>query len=171
MKHLNIKDDLFWVGALDPNLRVFDIIMYTPYGTTYNSYVVKGSEKTAIFETVKAEFFDQYIARLKDLGVEPSEIDYIVVSHTEPDHAGSIGKILELAPNAKIVASPIAINYIKEIVNGDFESIPVKDGDSISLGNKTLKFMSVPFLHWPDTIYTYVEEDKTLITLSLIHIS
>ena len=111
MKHLNIKDDLFWVGALDPNLRVFDIIMYTPYGTTYNSYVVKGSEKTAIFETVKAEFFDQYIARLKDLGVEPSEIDYIVVSHTE-----------------------------------------------------TLKFMSVPFLHWPDTIYTYVEEDKTLIT-------
>lgn len=164
MKHLNIKDDLFWVGALDPNLRVFDIIMYTPYGTTYNSYVVKGSEKTAVFETVKAEFFDQYIARLKDLGVEPSEIDYIVVSHTEPDHAGSIGKILELAPNAKIVASPIAINYIKEIVNGDFESIPVKDGDSISLGNKTLKFMSVPFLHWPDTIYTYVEEDKTLIT-------
>ncbi|EGT3617071.1 FprA family A-type flavoprotein [Clostridium perfringens] len=164
MKHLNIKDDLFWVGALDPNLRVFDIIMYTPYGTTYNSYVVKGSEKTAIFETVKAEFFDQYIARLKDLGVEPSEIDYIVVSHTEPDHAGSIDKILELAPNAKIVASPIAINYIKEIVNKDFESIPVKDGDSISLGNKTLKFMSVPFLHWPDTIYTYVEEDKTLIT-------
>ena len=164
MKHLNIKDDLFWVGALDPNLRVFDIIMYTPYGTTYNSYVVKGSEKTAVFETVKAEFFDQYIERLKDLGVEPSEIDYIVVSHTEPDHAGSIGKILELAPNAKVVASPIAINYIKEIVNGSFESIPVKDGDSISLGNKTLKFMSVPFLHWPDTIYTYVEEDKTLIT-------
>ncbi|MDZ4991944.1 MBL fold metallo-hydrolase [Clostridium perfringens] len=164
MKHLNIKDDLFWVGALDPNLRVFDIIMYTPYGTTYNSYVVKGSEKTAVFETVKAEFFDQYIARLKDLGVEPSEIDYIVVSHTEPDHAGSIDKLLELAPNAKIVASPIAINYVKEIVNSDFESIPVKDGDSISLGNKTLKFMSVPFLHWPDTIYTYVEEDKTLIT-------
>lgn len=164
MKHLNIKDDLFWVGALDPNLRVFDIIMYTPYGTTYNSYVVKGSEKIAVFETVKAEFFDQYISRLKDLGVEPSEIDYIVVSHTEPDHAGSIDKMLKLAPKAKIVASPIAISYIKEIVNGDFESIPVKDGDSISLGNKTLKFMSVPFLHWPDTIYTYVEEDKTLIT-------
>ncbi|MDZ5254621.1 FprA family A-type flavoprotein [Clostridium sp. LIBA-8841] len=164
MKHLNIKDDLFWVGALDPNLRVFDIIMYTPYGTTYNSYVVKGSEKTAVFETVKAEFFDQYISRLKDLGVEPSEIDYIVVSHTEPDHAGSIDKLLELAPNAKVVASPVAINYLKEIANRDFESMPVKDGDSISLGNKTLKFMSVPFLHWPDTIYTYVEEDKTLIT-------
>lgn len=164
MKHLNIKDDLFWVGALDPNLRVFDIIMYTPHGTTYNSYVVKGSEKTAVFETVKDGFFDQYIERLKDLGVEPSEIDYIVVSHTEPDHAGSIDKLLKLAPKAKIVASPIAINYIKEIVNGSFESIPVKDGDSISLGNKTLKFMSVPFLHWPDTIYTYIEEDKTLIT-------
>ncbi|MGG5460336.1 FprA family A-type flavoprotein [Clostridium sp. B9] len=164
MKHLNIKEDLFWVGALDPNLRVFDIIMYTPYGTTYNSYVVKGSEKTAVFETVKAEFFDQYTSRLKDLGVEPSEIDYIVVSHTEPDHAGSIGKLLDLAPNAKIVASPTAIGYIKEIINRDFESIPVKEGDTLSLGNKTLKFMSVPQLHWPDTIYTYVEEDKALIT-------
>lgn len=164
MKHLTIKEDLFWVGALDPNLRVFDIIMYTPYGTTYNSYVVKGNEKTAVFETVKEQFFDEYISRLEDLGVNPSELDYIVVSHTEPDHAGSIGKLLDLAPNAKIVASPTAISYVKEIINRDFESIPVKEGDSLSLGNKTLKFLSVPQLHWPDTIYTYVEEDKTLIT-------
>lgn len=164
MKHLTIKEDLFWVGALDPNLRVFDIIMYTPYGTTYNSYVVKGSEKTAVFETVKEQFFDQYVARLKDLGVNPSELDYIVVSHTEPDHAGSIGKLLDLAPNIKLVGSQTALNYVKEIINRDFESIPVKEGDTLPLGNKTLRFFSVPQLHWPDTIYTYVEEDKTLIT-------
>lgn len=164
MKHLTIKEDLFWIGALDPNLRVFDIIMYTPYGTTYNAYVVKGSEKTAVFETVKEQFFDQYVDRLKDLGINPSELDYIVVSHTEPDHSGSIGKLLDLAPNIKLVGSQTALNYVKEIINRDFESIPVEEGDTLSLGNKTLRFFSVPQLHWPDTIYTYVEEDKALIT-------
>lgn len=164
MKHLTIKEDLFWIGALDPNLRVFDIIMYTPYGTTYNAYVVKGSEKTAVFETVKEQFFDQYVDRLKDLGINPSELDYIVVSHTEPDHSGSIGKLLDLAPNIKLVGSKTALNYVKELINRDFESIPVEEGDTLSLGNKTLRFFSVPQLHWPDTIYTYVEEDKALIT-------
>lgn len=164
MHHLQIKDDIYWVGALDPNLRVFDIIMYTPYGTTYNSYVVKGNKKTAIFESVKAQFFDQYIERLTTLGIDVTNIDYIVVSHTEPDHSGSIDRLLELSPNAKIVASPVALRYLKEIVNKDFQSIPVKEGDTLSLGDKTLKFLSVPFLHWPDTIYTYIEEEKTLIT-------
>ena len=79
MKSLELKKDIHWVGALDPNLRIFDIIMYTPYGTSYNSYVVKGSDKVAVFETVKAEFFDQYIERLKDLDVDITKIDYIVV--------------------------------------------------------------------------------------------
>ncbi len=164
MKYLNVKEDMYWVGALDYKLRVFDIIMRTPYGTTYNSYVIKGSEKTAIFETVKEEFFDEYIERLESLNVDIKNIDYIIVSHTEPDHAGSIGKILDLAPKAKVIASPMAIRFIKGIINRDFESIPACDGKSISLGNKTLKFLSVPQLHWPDTIYTYVEEDKALIT-------
>ena len=164
MRSLEIKKDIHWVGALDPNLRVFDIIMYTPYGTTYNSYVVKGTEKTAIFETVKVEFFDEYISRLNDLGVNPTEIDYIVVNHTEPDHAGSVAKLLELSPNAKIVGSPAAINFLKKIANCEFEHISVGDGDSISLGNKTLQFISAPFLHWPDSMYTYVVEDEVLIT-------
>ncbi|MBU3133837.1 FAD-dependent oxidoreductase [Clostridium gasigenes] len=164
MRSLEIKKDIHWVGALDPNLRIFDIIMYTPYGTTYNSYVVKGSEKTAIFETVKVQFFDEYIGRLKDLGVNPNEIDYIVVDHTEPDHAGSVAKLLELSPNAKIVGSPVAINFLKKIANCEFEHISVGDGDSLSLGNKTLQFISAPFLHWPDSMYTYVVEDEVLIT-------
>lgn len=164
MKYLNVKNDIYWVGALDYNLRVFDIIMETPYGTSYNSYVVKGSEKTAIFETVKEEFFDEYVERLKSLNIDIKNVDYIVVSHTEPDHAGSIGRILDLAPKAKIIASSMALRFIKGIINRDFKSIQVCDGDSISLGNKNLKFFSVPQLHWPDTIYTYVEEDKTLIT-------
>lgn len=164
MKSLEIKKDIHWVGALDPNLRIFDIIMYTPYGTTYNSYVVKGSEKTAVFETVKVEFFDEYLERLNSLGVDPKNIDYIVVDHTEPDHAGSVSKLLELSPSAKVVGSAVAIKFLKEIVNQDFDYISVTEKDTISLGNKTLKFISAPFLHWPDSMYTYIPEDKTLIT-------
>ena len=164
MEYRKIKNNLYWVGALDYDLRVFDIIMNTPYGTTYNSYVLKGSEKTAIFETVKAEFFDEYKQRLESLGIDLHNISYIVVSHTEPDHAGSVDKILELSPNAKIVASKLAIKYLKGIVNRDFDYIEVKDGQSLSLGDKTLSFISVPMLHWPDTIYTFIEEDKVLVT-------
>ncbi|MBE6055059.1 MAG: MBL fold metallo-hydrolase [Clostridium sartagoforme] len=164
MKSLKLKEDIHWVGALDPNLRVFDIIMYTPYGTSYNSYVVKGSEKTAVFETVKVEFFDQYIERLKDLDIDVSKIDYIVVDHTEPDHAGSVAKLLEISPNAKVVGSAPAIKFLRKIANRNFESITVGDGDTLGLGNKTLQFISAPFLHWPDSIYTYIPEDEVLIT-------
>lgn len=164
MKSLEVKKDIYWVGALDPDLRIFDIIMYTPYGTTYNSYIVKGSEKVALFETVKAEFFDEYLDRLQSLDVDITKIDYIVVDHTEPDHAGSVARILDLSPNAKVVGSPAAIKFMKKIANKPFESIVVGDGDSLNLGNKTLKFISAPFLHWPDSIYTYIPEDEMLIT-------
>ena len=87
LKSLEIKNDLYWVGSLDPDLRVFDIVMYTPYGTTYNSYVLKAKEKTVLFETVKAKHFDNYLERLKKLNINLNKIDYIIVSHTEPDHA------------------------------------------------------------------------------------
>lgn len=164
LKSLEVKKDIHWVGALDHDLRVFDIIMYTPFGTTYNSYLVKGSEKTAVFETVKVQFFDEYIERLKSLGTDVNKIDYIVVDHTEPDHAGSVAKLLELSPKAKVVGSAAAIKFLEQIANRDFESITVGDGDSLSLGNKTLKFISAPFLHWPDSIYTYIPEDNVLVT-------
>lgn len=164
MKSCEIQKDLIWVGALDPDLRVFDIIMHTPYGTTYNSYVIVGSEKTVLFETVKVEFFDQYIERLKEANIDIEKIDYLVISHTEPDHAGSVEKIVNLSPNVTILASPVAIKYLEKIANRPFKYIEVNDSTSISLGDKTLKFMSVPFLHWPDTIYTYIPEIKTLIT-------
>lgn len=164
MEYKEIKNDIYWIGALDPDLRVFDIVMNTPYGTSYNSYLIKGSEKTAIIETVKENFFDEYIERLKSLNVDLSKIDYIIANHTEPDHAGSYGKLIDIAKNAKIVGSASAINFLKNITNKNFESIIVKDNDTISLGNKTLKFISAPFLHWPDTMYTYDEEDAVLFT-------
>ena len=164
MKCLEIKKNIYWVGALDPDLRVFDIIMYTPYGTSYNSYIVKGSEKVALFETVKVQFFEQYLKRLKDLKIDITNIDYIVVNHTEPDHAGSVAKILDISPKSKIIGSAAAIKFLKKIANRDFEYITIKENETISLGDKTLKFLSVPFLHWPDSIYSYVVEDEVLIT-------
>ncbi len=164
MKAVEIKKDIYWVGAQDPTLRIFDIVMYTPFGTTYNSYVVKGSEKTVVFDTVKEYTFNQYMERLEDLDIDISKIDYIIISHTEPDHAGSVAKMLDIAPNAKIVGSAMAIRYLKGIVNREFPYIEVKDGDFLSLGNKTLRFINAQFLHWPDTIYTYIPEDKLLVT-------
>ena len=164
MRSLEVKKDIYWVGALDPDLRIFDIIMYTPYGTTYNSYVVRGSEKVALFETVKAEFFDQYLERLKSLDVDIHKIDYIIVDHTEPDHAGSVAKILEFSPQAKVVGSAPAIKFMEKIANKPFESIVVEDGTTLSLGNKTLQFIAAPFLHWPDSIYTFVPEDNIIFT-------
>lgn len=163
MNSLKLKENIYWVGVKDPKLRVFDIIMHTEFGTTYNSYVVKGSEKTAIFETVKIKFYDDYIKKLKEtIGIE--NIDYIIVDHTEPDHVGSLEKLLQLYPNAKVVGSETAIRFLKQIVNKDFEYLTVGDGDSLSLGDKTLEFINAPFLHWPDSIYTYLKEDNILFT-------
>lgn len=163
MKSLELKKDIYWVGSLDPNLRIFDIIMETEFGTTYNSYIVKGSEKIALFETVKAKCFNEYIEKVKE-HIDPKKIDYIIVDHTEPDHAGSVEMFLEYAPNAKVVGSQAAIDFLKEIANKDFDAIVVNHGDTLNLGNKTLKFISAPFLHWPDSIYTYIPEDKVLVT-------
>ncbi|MCT4606274.1 MAG: FAD-dependent oxidoreductase [Marinisporobacter sp.] len=163
MQSLKLNQDIHWVGSLDPNLRVFDIIMHTEFGTSYNAYIVKGSEKTALIETVKIKFLDEFLEKIKE--VTPIEaIDYIIVDHTEPDHVGSVEKLLTLAPHAKVVGSATAITFLKEIANKNFESIIVNPKETLSLGNKTLKFINAPFLHWPDSIYTYVEEDHTLFT-------
>ncbi|MBQ9347149.1 MAG: FAD-dependent oxidoreductase [Oscillibacter sp.] len=163
MKTMQLADGLWWNGVLDPDLRVFDIVMRTEFGTTYNSYILKGSEKTALFETNKLKFWDAYrdsLSEVTDIGA----IDYIVMNHTEPDHAGTVEKVLELNPRAVVVGTSTAISFLKEIVNHDFNSRTVKDGDTLSLGNKTLRFMILPQLHWPDTMYTYVEEDGVLFT-------
>lgn len=163
MKTLRLKNDLYWAGILDSDLRVFDIIMYTEFGTTYNSYILKAGDQTILFETAKEKFYGAYReALLEQLDIET--IDYIVVDHTEPDHAGSIARVIEENPTAKIIATPTAISFLKEIVNHDFYSIAVRNGEEMKIGNKTLRFYQLPNLHWPDTMYTYIVEDKTLVT-------
>lgn len=161
-KVLPITPDVHWVGVLDKELVTFDIVMHTPYGTTYNSYFINADRK-ALVETVKDKYFDVFLAKLRAF-CEPSELEYIIVNHTEPDHSGGLRRLLELAPDAKVVGSGNAIRYLENMIGHSFPHIQVKDGDVIDLGNKKIRVISAPNLHWPDSIYTYLEEDKLLFT-------
>ncbi len=155
-----IKDGVYWIGALDPGLVVFDIVIPTKHGTTYNAYLVRG-EKIAVIETVKSYCVDGFISKIRSL-VRPEDIDYIIINHTEPDHSGGLIRLMELAPNAIPVFSRGARTFVKNILHKEFDYKEVKAGDSIDLGGKVLKFISAPFLHWPDTMFTYLETDKIL---------
>ena len=159
---LKISDHVAWTGVLDRDIITFDIVMETEYGTTYNSYFIN-AEKKMLVDTVKESFFDTYLSRLKSL-TDPSEIEYILCTHTEPDHSGSLKHILELAPEATVIGSGQAINYLAEMVGTPFKWKKVKDGDTIDLGNMTMKIIGAPNLHWPDTIYGYLEEEQLLFT-------
>ena len=136
--------------------------MHTDHGTTYNSYFINADKKT-IVEVAKEKFSETYFRKLKAV-TNPEEIQYIVLDHTEPDHSGGLRKLLELAPSAIVVGSGNAIRYLEDIVNIPFKSLIVKDGDTLDLGNKTLRFLSAPNLHWPDSILTLLVEDKVLFT-------
>ncbi|MDR3364004.1 MAG: FprA family A-type flavoprotein [Clostridiales Family XIII bacterium] len=158
-----LANDFWWVGTLDPGLRVFDIVMRTEYGTTYNSYLLKGSERTVLFEAAKAPFLDDYLAKLAE--VAPIEdIDILVLDHTEPDHTGTVGKLLQLNPRLEIYATAGGLNLIREITNTDVKGTAVKDGDELDIGGRTLRFITAPNLHWPDTMFTYIPEEKILVT-------
>jgi flavorubredoxin len=164
LEGLKVRDDIYWVGSLDFDIKVFDIIMHTENGTTYNAYVVKGTKKNVLFEVSKEAFFDEFYSRLSSV-IDPAQIDYIVLDHTEPDHTGSLSKLLPHCPKAIVVATNTAMNFVKEILNNDsFHRQVVKDGDTIDIGGKTLRFIQAPFLHWPDTMFTYIPECKTLFT-------
>ena len=161
MEPVEIKKDVYWIGSLDPSLVMFDIVIPTKHGTTYNSYLVRGEEKIAVIDTVKAYCVDDFLSKIKSL-VKFEDINYIVINHTEPDHSGGLIRLMELAPNAIPVFSRGARTFVKNILHTDFKYKEVKDGDSIDLGGKVLKFISAPFLHWPDSMFTYLEEDKIL---------
>jgi flavorubredoxin len=159
---LQVSEDVNWIGVLDHDIITFDIVMETKYGTTYNSYFID-AEKKAVIETVKEKYWPVFKEKLLSLG-DPSEIEYIVCNHTEPDHSGSLKYLLELAPNATVVGSGQALTYLGEMMDRPFKSMKVRDGDVIDLGNKKLRVIGAPNLHWPDTIYTYLEEEGLLFT-------
>ncbi|MGE4568144.1 MAG: FprA family A-type flavoprotein [Bacteroidales bacterium] len=157
-----LTPDVSWIGIQDYDLRHFDIVMETRFGTTYNSYFIN-AEKPAVIETAKAGFWSDYLAKLESV-CNPADIAYIVMDHTEPDHSGCLKNLLALAPNAVVVGSGQALSYLQEIMGIPFNSLKVKDGDTLSLGNKTLRFIAAPNLHWPDSIYTFLEEEGILFT-------
>ena len=168
---------MFWVGAFDPGLRVFDIVMETPHGTSYNAYLLKGTKANVLFETVKSTttgarnpwddtFWDQMLRRLKML-LKNEKLDYIVCNHTEPDHSGSATRILkDMFPDATFVGTPAAIANVEAIGNWtSFKRMPIdKEGMSLDIGGYTLQFIVAPFLHWPDSMFTYIPEMETLVT-------
>jgi flavorubredoxin len=159
---LAVTDDVKWIGVLDYDIVTFDVVMETKYGSTYNSYFIDADKKT-IVEATKERFWDVYLEKIKAV-VDPAEIEYIIVNHTEPDHSGNLPHLLEIAPKAKVVGSRNAIRYLNDIIGPGFPHIIVKDGDTLDLGNKTIRFIGAPNLHWPDTMYSYLEEDKVLFT-------
>jgi len=161
-KVVPINDSVTWIGILDPGLVTFDVVMETKYGTTYNSYFIDG-EKKAIIETSKEPFRDTYLDKIRQV-TNFEDIDYIVLNHTEPDHSGNLTHLLDYAKNATVVATRSAINFLKNMVDKEFKYMIVSEGDQLDLGNKTLRFISAPFLHWPDTMFTYLVEDKILFT-------
>jgi len=156
-----ISEGIYWVGVDDHREILFEGLWPIPNGVSYNSYIVKGNGEVALIDTVDKYYAEDFIANIKEI-VEPSNIDYIVLNHLEPDHSGSLDQVLQLAPNAKVVGSQTAINIAKVYYAQKFESIQVNDGDLLQLGGRTLKFFSTPWLHWPETIFTYIVEDQIL---------
>lgn len=166
MAFQKIKEDIYSVGVLNPNLRVFDIIMQTEYGTSYNSFLIR-DEKSALVETAHLGFFDEYLEHIREI-CDIKDIDYIILNHTEPDHSGSVGKLLELNPDITVVGTAATVKYLENIANCDFKRMVVKEGDTLNLGKRTLKFIPAPFLHWPDSMFTYSEYDKTVFTCDFL---
>ena len=157
-----VKKDIYFTGVVDKDLKVFDIIMETEFGTTYNAYFID-DEKKVLFDTVKPNFKKEFIEKLSKL-TDIKELDYVVIHHTEPDHAGSLKYILDINPDVEVICTNAARMYLAEQVNRPFKCHVIKDGETLNIGKRTLKFISAPFLHWADTMFTYIEEDKTLLT-------
>ncbi len=159
---MKLNEEINQVGTLNATMRTFDVIMHTEYGTTYNSYLVR-DEKVALIDANYGKLTDSYLEHVK-AAIDPAKIDYIIAQHSEPDHSGALSRLLDICPNAQVISTKPAAKWLREIMNKDFNSRTIEDGEEISLGTKTLQFMTVPFWHWPDTMFTYMPEEKTLFT-------
>ena len=166
MKPREIKPGVYWVGAVDWDRRFFDALIPLPDGTSYNSYLIKGSEKTVLIDSVDPALAGMLTAYLQQLEVD--KIDYIVANHAEQDHSGTIPQLLERYPEAKVVATPkckeLLIGLL--LINED-RIITVNDKETISLGNRTLEFIHAPWVHWPETMLTWLREDRILFPCDL----
>ena len=159
MKARKIKDHIYWMGSVDWDSRLFDALIPLPDGTSYNAYLIEGSEKTVLLDTVDPPMAEEFMAQLEGI----PRIDYIVSHHAEQDHSGTLLQVLEKYPGARLIATPKARGMLIDLLNipEDF-FVSVKDGETLSLGDRTLEFIFTPWVHWPETLCTYLREDKVL---------
>ena len=156
---IKISDHVYWVGAIDWSIRDFHGYT-TPHGSTYNAYLIM-ADKITLIDAVKAPFMDELLARISSV-VDPSRIDYIVSNHSEQDHSGSLLKVIDRVRPEKVFASQMGVKTLKDIFHDDYNILPVKDGETLSLGNMDLKFMEARMIHWPDSMFSYLEKDGLL---------
>ncbi len=158
---IQVADKLHWVGVRHPDLKVFDDLFPTHNGTTYNSYLVQGTKKNILIDAVKEPFSEEFFRKVAE-HVPLDKIDGVVVNHTEPDHSGAIAGLLDKNPDLLVYCSKAGENFLKQLLNRDFNSCVITDGEEVDLGGRTLRFILAPYLHWPDTIFTYLVEDEIL---------
>lgn len=167
MKFKQIKENIYFCGLNDVDRVIFDELIPLENGTTYNSYLIKGSEKTAIIDTMYPPFSGDYLKNLDENGVE--NVDYIIANHGEQDHSGSIPLLLEKYKGAKVVTNAVCKGNIQEmLLIPEDKIITIKDKETLSLGDKTLEFIIAPGVHWPDTMFTRVVEDNILFTCDFL---
>ncbi len=157
---VKLKPDIYWVGGIDWNIRNFHGYL-TQRGTTYNAYLIIDNKITLV-ESVKHYLFDEMLSRIKEL-IDPSKIDYIISNHVEMDHSGSIPKLLEICKNAKVITSTRGEKGLKRHFKRNLNLRIVKSGDTLNIGKRTLHFVEIPMVHWPDSMVTYIPSDKLLI--------
>jgi len=158
-KAVKLTDHVWWVGAIDWNIRDFHGYT-TKRGSTYNAYLIL-ADKIALVDTVKASFMDEMMARIASV-VDPKKIDYVISNHSEMDHSGCLQQVIEAVKPEKVFASAVGVKTLGELFHGDLRIAGVKDGESLSLGNLTLQFLETRMLHWPDSMFAYLAEEKIL---------
>lgn len=156
-----VRERVWGVGVIDWDRTIFDELIPLPDGTTYNAYLVQGSEKTALLDTVDPSKIDDFLVNLQNSGVK--HLDYLVAHHAEQDHSGVIPIILERFPETVVVTNSKARGFLKDLLGlADDRFLEVADGESLSLGDKTLQFISTPWVHWPETMCSYLPEERIL---------
>jgi len=161
-----IRENVFAVGANDWHRKFFDAFIPLPHGTSYNAYLVRGSEKTALIDTVEPEKWDELKSNLEELHLE--RLDYIISNHAEQDHSGSIPEVLKMFPEAKVVTNAKCKGILMDLLDMSEEAfLEIKDKETLSLGDKNLQFLLAPWVHWPETMFTFLQEDRILFSCDL----
>lgn len=160
--HIEIADNIHWVGAIDWNLKIYHNTYSTHHGTTYNSYLIV-DDKITLVDTVYRPFYEEMLGHIKEI-TQPERISYIVVNHSEPDHSSALPALMRLVPRAKIFCTAKCKGYLEKLYFPNWNFGVVKSNDKLNLGKKTLRFIEAFMMHWPDSMFTYIEEDAVLLS-------